>query len=172
MSEFTENDSLESGLRRTRPVAPPARLASAISASLEPPTPVRPEGVRSRFVRVSLWASWSVTAAAAAVAIAVVLREPRAVQGEPSGTAALQQQATTPDPAQPAGSFKVMPVNWAGYLFNARDEGIVFLDDGRPARKVRYEFVDTFELWAPGGAGKVNVSYPREEIRMIPIRTM
>ena len=55
---------------------------------------------------------------------------------------------------------------------NSEAYRLVFLEDGQPARKVRYEFVDTVNLLSTDDARTtINVSTPREEIRLVPVQT-
>lgn len=167
------HDTLADELRRIRPGEPPLRLGEAIGRELAPPgaaAPARPALPRS--VKISLWTSWSLTALAACLAFAFGLRQPAAAgrltsapTGAPGGESPPTVPAVSADPAP------LQPVSSRGYLFSARDEGLVMLEDGLPARQVRYQFIDTLQLRRPGDHASVSVSYPREEIRLVPVRT-
>ncbi len=164
MNDF-DHDAFEQELRKARPAPASERLREAIASALDAPPPP-PPSVPTKLIHISLWTSWGVAVAAAAVAMAVVLREDHPRRSPLPRTA--PHAAATPEDA---GALRVVPAGSAGYLYRARDEGVVMLENGAPARRVRYEFLDTFELLAPGGGGRVNVTYPREEIRVVPIRT-
>lgn len=143
---------LEMELRQLRPAEPPARMASAIDHDLREDTS---RGWSPR-VRVSLWASWALTAAAAALAIAAWW--PASIG---AGTAA---QSTTVTPES-----NVVPIASTNVLWDARDEGIVVLDDGSAARKVRLHYVDTVRLQDRDASSSIAVSRPREEVRFVPV---
>ena len=66
--------------------------------------------------------------------------------------------------------LRVRPVTTAEYLLGTRDEGIVELAGGTRARRVRLQYLDNIELRPETGLATVTVSYPREEIRHIPIQ--
>jgi hypothetical protein len=165
------NESLENELRALRPAAPPARLARAIARTLDPDADRAAARVPlaagvPRPARLSLVISWGITAAAACVALAFAFRGKPAPNVDPAPNPSAQVDRT--DAGLPAG-LRMLPVSTTGYLFATRDEGIVMLQDGRPARKMRYEFVDTVQMRALGESAAVSVSYPREEVRLIPV---
>jgi hypothetical protein len=148
---------LENELRDIAPAAPPARLAVRLAQELATPPRV---AAWSRPARRALWASWSLTAAAAAAA---------AVAWWPAGTPAgdLPPQAVVDRPA--AVEDGVVPVGTSNVLTGARDEGVVLLEDGRPARRVRLHFVDTVRLRDAADGADIAVSRPREEVRFVPV---
>jgi hypothetical protein len=165
-------DSLEAELRRLRPAAPGPCLARAIERALAAPTDdaqLLPDRARTRRFPVLLAASWGITAIAAAIVLVLMIRG--ATPGPP--TTASNHPAGAPVVAAESrgAAYALMPTQSVGYLVDARDEGVVFLGDGIPARQVRYQFIDTFELRAKAGGGSVRVSYPRDEIRVVPIST-
>src|SRR5690606_11805061 len=117
----------------------------------------------------SLWLAWGV---AAAMTVAFFIRTPSST-AQPAGPAAAPPPTLAPDPVEPgAGPPRFLPVSTTKTLIGALDEGVVFLEDGQPARKVRYEFLDTVDLRSAADPGaRVNVTYPREEIRLVPVQT-
>jgi hypothetical protein len=60
-------------------------------------------------------------------------------------------------------------VGSSNVLLDARDEGIVVLDDGRTAHRVRLRFVDTVQLQDRSASSSIAVSRPREEVRFVPV---
>jgi hypothetical protein len=54
-------------------------------------------------------------------------------------------------------------------LYAAEDEGIVTLDDGRPARRERLHYVDTVTWRNPRTNASLTWSVPREEVRIVPV---
>lgn len=161
MNDF--NDTLENELKRLQPAATPGRLAGAIDGALRTVTP-RPPSARGRF---SLWASWTVTAAAACVAAAAWWPGPE-VRSTAAGPLAPQTATENPTPEE-SGRPQVVPVGTSNMLFDARDEGLVRMDDGQTARKYRLRYVDTVRLRADDAQASIAVSRPREEVRFIPI---
>ncbi len=160
----TPIDPFEEELRALRPVAPGHELASSIGAALaDPPVPVARAGARSRLIPISLWLSWG---AAAAMAIALLWPEARPPTPDTANTPPTSPAATGDAP-------RFTPVSSSMTLVGTRDEGVVYLDDGTPARKVRYEYLDTVNLMSTDDTRAVlNVSRPREEIRLVPVQTL
>lgn len=153
---------LENELRALRPALPSTSLAAGIERELRVPSnPARPARW-PRTARLSLWASWSLTAAAATVAL---------MAWWPA------TMASAPDSIPPAASLtgdtvageRIVPVSTSNVLTDAQDEGIVVLDDGRPARRMRLHFVETVRLRDDGAQADIAVSRPREEVRFVPV---
>lgn len=165
------NESFEARLRAFQPIQPTPQLVHAIAAQLDPPAaPPREATLLSPWARFSLGASWAITAVAASAAVMLYLDRPGgATPGEATGGEALPlaEVAATAPPAR--GDLRVTPVDARGYLYDAVDEGIVYLENGMPARRVRYQFLDTVEMRAEGKDASVALTYPREEIRFIPV---
>ncbi|HVZ65222.1 MAG TPA: hypothetical protein VG936_11670 [Lacunisphaera sp.] len=53
-------------------------------------------------------------------------------------------------------------------LYDMKDEGTIYLDDDRSARRVRYRFLDTYTFRNPRTNASLKWSVPRDEIRVIP----
>lgn len=153
------DELLENELRSFRPAEPSRQLATAIGDALAPTSSFAADVATARVnrLRASLWFSWSVTAVAACFAIAVLSRETTPATSTPV------------ENTQPADDQRVVPVSSSNTLLAARDEGIVYLDSGQPARRYRLQYVDTFKLRAEGETASIDVSYPREEIRLVPV---
>lgn len=167
----TPTDPFEEELRALRPATPSLRLAGRIATDLAaaPATSTAPRRIALR--DVSLWLSWGV---AAAMAVALFTRtQPASNPGEDSGTASRPAtSAAIPTVATDAAPARFTPVSSTNTLVGALDEGVVFLEDGQPARKVRYEYVDTVNLLSTDDSRTtINVSTPREEIRLVPVQT-
>lgn len=150
---------LEAELKSLRPAAPTrdflARLEREISAPAQLPEPIhRP----SR--------AWWIAAAALPIAAAIALtfvvtaRRNQAPAGVPVEIAAIQP---------PAAPVNFKPVAAENLLVAARDEGLVTLDDGTPARRERFNYVDTFTWKNPRTNASVRWSVPREEVRVVPV---
>jgi hypothetical protein len=61
------------------------------------------------------------------------------------------------------------PVAAENVLVSARDEGLITLADGTPARRERLHYVDTITWQNPRTNASLRWSIPREEVRVIPI---
>jgi len=159
MSDF--ETELENELRELRPAAPSSRLATAIAHELRRPA-LAPAAPRwSRAARWSLWTSWTLTTAAAAAAV---------VAWWPAGFASKADAAVAPAPAElVTPDDRILPVSTSNVLTDARDEGLVLLDDGRPARQVRLHYVETVHLREAGTQADIAVRRPREEVRYVPV---
>lgn len=170
---MTPSDPFEEELRGLQPAPPPPRLATAVARALDHPADIiavdarAPEPGRRRHARqVSLWLAWGVAACMTAALLhtrAQTARHLQGVEAPPAPGPVQETRTSTGDPA-------FQPVSTTNTLVGALDEGVVYLEDGRPARKVRYEFVDTVNLRAAGDpAATIKLSYPREEIRLVPL---
>ncbi|BET66263.1 hypothetical protein ASA1KI_11810 [Opitutales bacterium ASA1] len=157
----SEFEAFESRLRALRPADASPELRRAIAGQLNA-APVSSRAASGKWIRVSLFFSWAVTGATAALAVALLLREPiRSTDAAPADS----------DRTPRAEETRLVPVSGEGLLYAAHDEGLVFLGDGVPARRVRYQFLDSIEMRTPSGETRLNLSYPREEIRVVPIHT-
>ena len=144
---------LENELRQLRPAGPSARVVAAIAHDLRQRSP----GTRrwTHRTRISLWASWMLTAAAAAAA--AVAWWPQPAPGSDEATSVISADAT------------MVPVGSTNVLLDARDEGLVVLNDGRTAHRVRLRYVDTVRLQDRATSSSIAVSRPREEVRFVPV---
>src|SRR4051812_37684689 len=144
----------ESELGRLQPVAPSRALAARIERDVGAAEPVRksPAGVH--------WV-WFVAMPAAA-AIAIMLS-----RVGPPLPARVHATIDAPLAATSSESFK--PVAAKNVLFSARDDGVVVLDDGTPARRERLQYVDTITWKNPRTNASVRWTVPREEVRVVPI---
>ena len=120
--------------------------------------------------------SWSLglglAAAAVLILFAVVTIERRHEWQE-----TVAQSSTTPEtrPA-PLGTerstslSKFVPAGGTNVVYNARDEGLHFADNSeRPLRRVRYNTQQTWRWRNPETGASLRVSYPSEEIVLIPV---
>ena len=68
-----------------------------------------------------------------------------------------------------AADAPLKPVAAENVLVSARDEGLVTLEDGTPARRERLQFVDTITWKNPRTNSSLRWSVPREEVRIVPV---
>lgn len=142
---------LEAELKRLRPAAPSPELVQRIGREL----PARPAGR----ARTTLRWVWLATVPAAA-ALAVLLSR---------STPPRPDRPDKPLPAATASSGALKPVSAENVLYSARDEGLVVLEDGTPARRERLQFVDTITWRDPRTNASLTWTVPREEVRVVPI---
>ncbi|MDB6127150.1 MAG: hypothetical protein JWM35_1046 [Verrucomicrobia bacterium] len=139
-----ELHELEAELTRLRPIAPSEMLTARIERDL---------GVR----RSNRWA-WAALPLAAALALAVFLRDRAVETVAPPVIAAATKVAPT---------FK--PVSAKNMLYEHRDDGLVTLADGTTARRFRNSYVDTITWKDPRTQASLRWSVPRTEDRVVPV---
>jgi hypothetical protein len=65
---------------------------------------------------------------------------------------------------------RFVPAGGTNLVYNARDEGLHFADGSeRPLRRVRYNTQQTWRWRNPETGASLRVSYPSEEIVLIPV---
>ncbi len=75
---------------------------------------------------------------------------------------AVETKSTLSNQFIPAGATQV--------VYNTRDEGLHFADGSEaPMRRVRYQTHETLRWHNPGTGASIRVSYPSEEIVLIPV---
>ena len=174
MNDFSE---LEKELRKLRPAQPSPVLFERVGEALKNcrASVPDPKWKRWRFTETpNNWWSLGFGAAAAAVLIlfAAVAMERR---HEPQQTIA--QSSPAPETRQvPPGTersrspSRFVPAGGTNLVYNARDEGLHFADGSeRPVRRVRYNTQQTWRWRNPETGASLRVSYPSEEVVLIPV---
>jgi hypothetical protein len=176
MNDFSE---LERELRKLRPAQPSPFLSERIGEALEDTR----AGTKERRSLARRWSSleaahpwWSLgfglAAAAVLILFAAVTLERR---HEHQQTVAQSSPApeTRPVPLETERSIspsKFVPAGGSNVVYNARDEGLHFADGSeRPVRRVRYNTQQTWRWRNPETGASLRVSYPSEEIALIPV---
>ncbi len=164
MNDFSE---LEAELKQLRPAAPSENLARRVEQALAQQTPtagVLPQPARARWS----WLSLGIGAAAAATAV-LLLTRPNVEQAVPARPtfAASTPAAALPVVAQPTRGY--VPEGVTRVVYGKRDEGLVFPGNGsRPMRRLRARSQETLQ-WRDANTGaSLRVSYPTEEVELIP----
>ena len=170
MNDFSE---LENELRKLRPKQPSPVLFERVEAALEDCkagfTPAR-QPVRLLYNWWSL--GFGVAAAALLILFTVVTMERRherqqtVAQSSPAPeTRAVplgRERSTSPSRFVPAGGTNL--------VYNARDEGLHFAGGSeRPVRRLRYNAQQTWRWRNLETGASLRVSYPSEEIVLIPV---
>ena len=170
MNDFSE---LENELKKLRPTQPSPVLFERVGEALENcmagASPAR-QPVRSSYNWWSL--GFGLAAAAVLILFAVVTMERRHEGQQPLAQTSPapetkpvplgRERSTSPGRFVPAGGTNV--------VYNARDEGLHFADGSeRPVRRVRYNTRQTWRWRNPETGASLRVSYPSEEIVLIPV---
>jgi hypothetical protein len=119
------------------------------------------------------WRTWILPAAAAAALAVTVTSIPFLV----SKREVTPQTATVQTPADPANTAsapntpaaRLHPVRATNVLYEAVDEGIVYLDEDTPAQRMRLSYLDTITWENPKGGASLQWTVPREEIYFVPV---
>ena len=174
MNDFFE---LENELRKLRPAPPLPVLLERVEQALESRrAPVSEAGWKPwRLTEASRkWWSLGFGLAAAAVLIlfAVVTMERRHERQEivAQTSSATDERPVPRDPTQSKLPGRFVSAGGTNVVYNTRDEGLHFADGSeRPVRRVRYQTQQTWRWRNPETGASLRVSYPSEEIVLIPI---
>jgi hypothetical protein len=120
--------------------------------------------------------------AAAAAAVLLLLARINTDQTRNEGKEIAQvSPATETKPVLPAfsgrsgvdgsmSSTKFIPSGATQVVYNSRDEGLQFADSSRqPLRRLRYQTRQTWQWRNPSTGASLRVSYPSEEVVLIPV---
>lgn len=165
MNEFSD---LEAELKQLRPAAPSAELMTRVERALAeaPATSTPTAGVLPRpKVRLNWFALGAGLAAAATFLILARM---------PVDETPVKQQtfaALTPAPAKPAAQpAGLVPEGVTRVVYNTRDEGLLFPTAAdEPVRRVRSRTRETLKWRDPGTGASLRVTYPTEEVELIPV---
>ena len=166
MNDFSE---LEAELKQLRPAAPSTELATRIERALaEGPAGTPTAGVLPRpKVRVS-WFSLGAGFAAAAAFLMLARVDVDKTSPQPQRLAATAESSAAPAQARAATGF--VPDGLTRVVYNTRDEGLVFPEEAEaPVRRVRSRSRETLKWKDPSTGASLRVSYPTEEVELIPI---
>ena len=176
MNDFSE---LEKELGKLRPAQPSPvlfeRIGEAIKESRAGIKEQRSPGRRwGALDTAHAWWSLGFGLAAAAVLIlfsAVTMERRHEHQRTVAQTAAAPE--TPPGSLGPKRSIspsRFVPAGGTNLVYNTRDEGLHFRDGSeRPVRRVRYRTQQTWRWRNPETGASLRVSYPSEEVVLIPV---
>ena len=152
---------LEDGLRRMRPLRPSSGLMVRIEMALADAGKLTDMVITPHRFRVN----W--VAVAAAVAVAASLLPLARVDFNPARNSAL---ATATPFSEQSAPLSYQPAGLTQVVYNRRDEGLVFPAGGEaPLRRVRTSKRETWEWQDSHTGAELRVSYPAEEIALIPV---
>jgi hypothetical protein len=168
MNDFPE---IENELRALRPLPPSAELMKRVTAELEtdgatagrePENIVRP--VRYAFA----WSAIGVgLAAAAAVMILLRVHSPVAPTNDQNLAASSPSSRI---PATALNSAQYIPEGATHVVYRTQDEGILFpRGSDNPVRRFRSSGRETLQWVNPKTGASLRVTYPSEEVQLIPV---
>jgi hypothetical protein len=156
---------IEDELRKLRPVRPSQQLFDRVAGELKSSAIeaertdniIRPSRFNFGWVSLGL----GLAAAAAFVLLARV--------NQPTGESAkVASAAISRVPAQQLNTF--VPAGASRVVYHTRDEGLLFPPDGNePVRRMRSRARETLQWRNPKTGASLRVSYPSEEVQLIPV---
>jgi len=159
VKEFSE---LEHELKRLRPVDPSATLIDRIEQALASVSEISPNVIAPRpftINRVGLGLGL-----AAAAAFLLLAR----IDFRPAARTQSQMVSAVPQSTAPLPNF--VPAAVTRVVYNSRDEGLVFPGGQEgPARRLRTAQRETLQWRDPQSGASLRVSYPTEEVTLIPV---
>jgi len=174
MNDFSE---LERELRKLRPAQPSPFLSERVGKALEDSRPSAVADTTSSWWRFKEathnWWSLGFGLAAAAVLIlfaAVTMERRHEHQTVAQSSPAFETQPVPLGKERSISLSRFVPAGGSNLVYNARDEGLHFADGSeRPVRRVRYNTRQTWRWRNPETGASFRVSYPSEEIVLIPV---
>lgn len=166
MNDFSD---LERELKQLRPIAPAPELATRIECALaQEPHGTPAAGLLPRRQMRIAWLALGLGAAAAAAIFLLV----RVTPSQPDSTERQQfAAALTPAPrVRSESSSGFVPDALTRVVYGTRNEGLVFSGaDEQPVRRVRSRTRETLQWKNPGTGASLRVSYPAEDVELIPV---
>jgi hypothetical protein len=111
-------------------------------------------------------------AAATVLLLLAMISMERRQDHEQTVAQSLPAPQTAPSPFKPRSTSRsrFVPDGGSNLVYNARDEGLHFADGSeRPVRRVRYNTQQTWRWRNPETGASLRVSYPSEEVVLIPV---
>ena len=170
MNDFSD---LENELKKLRPAQPSPVLFERVGQSLES---CGAEALAARTPVRSPYNWWSLGFGVAAAAIIVLFavisfereRKPETTVAQSSPAPEMRPEAPRTQQSPVTGRF--VPAGGTNVVYRARDEGLHFADGSeRPVRRLRYQTQQTWRWRNPETGASLRVSYPSEEIVLIPV---
>ena len=162
MNDFSE---LENQLRKLRPVQPSADLVNRIERALAEDTSSPTAGVLPRERKFHFnWLSLGLgVAAAAALLMFALLRFQLPMKKTPTIA------STSPAPAISTNN-QLVASGLTQVVYHTRDEGVHFPNNSeQPMRRVRSHTRDTLQWRNPTTGASLRISYPSEEVSLVPV---
>jgi len=172
MNDFSE---IENELRKLRPAQPSPILFERIEEAIAEHCRASVSDARSgwwRFTETPYKWGFGLAAAVALILFAAISMEHKQDGGKEiaqisreSETAPLRSSAK-----ESTSSDKFVPAGATRLVYNTRNEGLQFArGSGQPLRRLRYQTRETWQWRNPTTGASLRVSYPSEEVVLIPV---
>jgi len=165
MNEFPE---IENELRALRPVRPSAELMKRVAVALEQPVSEaqrEPDNIVRPVRYAFAWSAIGLGLAAAA-SLMILLRVHSPVV--PANNQNLADR--TPSTAPVLNSAQYIPEGATHVVYRTEDEGIQFPRGSTdPVRRFRSQGRETLQWVDPKTGASLRVTYPSEEVRLVPV---
>ena len=163
---------IEKELRKLRPARPSPILFERIEEAMIDCRAVASPAIKPDRLRNNWFSLGFGLAAAAVLVLFAAVKMERQESGkeiaqtsrEPEAAPLLNraQKSTSTDKFVPAGATRL--------VYNTRDEGLQFASSsGQPLRRMRYQTHETWQWHNPTTGASLRVSYPSEEVVLIPV---
>jgi hypothetical protein len=164
---------IEKELRKLRPARPSPILFERVEEALDCRASVS-DAKRSfwrRFTETPYSWGFGLAAAAVLVLFAAVKMEHQESGKEIAQTSREPETAPLLNRAQKSTSTdRFVPAGATRLVYNTRDEGLQFArNSGQPLRRMRYQTHETWQWRNPTTGASLRVSYPSEEVVLIPV---
>ena len=165
---------IEKELRKLRPARPSPILFERVEEALDCRTSAAADAKRSfwrRFTETPYSWGFGLAAAAVLVLFAAVEMERQESGKEIAQTSRAPEAAPLLNRAQKSTSTdKFVPAGATRLVYNTRDEGLQFAgNSGQPLRRMRYQTRETWQWRNATTGASLRVSYPSEEVVLIPV---
>jgi hypothetical protein len=169
MNDFSQ---IEKELRKLRPARPSPILFERVEEAMTNGRAVASHAIKPERLRYN-WLSLGFGLAAAAILVlfAAVKMERQESGKEIAQTSREPEAAPLLNRAQESTSTdKFVPAGATRLVYNTRDEGLQFAgSSGQPLRRMRYQTQETWQWRNPTTGESLRVSYPSEEVVLIPV---
>jgi hypothetical protein len=166
MNDFSE---LENELKKLQPAQPSAELFARIDAAFAK-TDSNQTGDTAKVIHPARFkVSWlSLGLGLAAAAIFLIFA--RVGVDRPAKRPPITQNTPAPDTRSTIATADFIPAGATQVVYNTRDEGLHFpAGYDEPMRRVRYQKRETLQWRNPNTGASLRVSYPSEEVVLIPV---
>ncbi len=163
MNDFSE---LEDQLRKLRPVQPSADLVTRIGRSLaEGSAPTAGKLPRQRRFHFNWFSLGLGLAATAALVIFAFIRVEQPAKKTPAIASIGSVPAVSTNP-----NGQLVPAGLTQVVYHTRDEGLHFpTNSEQPMRRVRSQSRETLQWRNPKTGATLRISYPTEEVSLLPV---
>jgi len=171
MNDFSD---LEQQLKAIRPAPLREDFVAQVEHAMTQPEVATDADAEGKVIRPHQFRSqWIIgLSLAAAAAVLLLLRVNFHAPQKPARIASASPQPTTaPVPvAQPAPRNTFVPAGTTRVVYRQRDEGLLFAQNSeQPVRRLRSITRETLQWKNPATGASLQVSYPSEQVELIPV---